>query len=325
MSKHKSLLGLTLSTLMLLSIAACGNTASNDTEDFPSEEITLVVQSPAGGPSDLTARTAAGIAEEKLDTDIIVENRPGGAGSIAFQYVAQQPADGYTLQHIPIEVAMLQYLGYEIQPDDFAMVSQLAQVPTNLTVRADSPYENFEDFVEAAEEQPGELSVANSGAGGSYDVARAILEQEADIELNPVPFGGGGPAATALRAGDVDAATFGTVEALSGVESGDFKVLAVFSDARAPQLPTVPTAQELGYDIQFLTINGIAAPAGTPEEVIDELATAFEATAKTDEFQRTMLSAGAEPVYRGPEEFTEYIQEQDELLSEVMPTLETVE
>lgn len=325
MNIRKPLLWLMVLPVTLLAATACGTTASDDPENYPSEDITIVVQAPAGGPSDLTARTAARIAEKKLDTNIIVENRPGGAGSVAFQYVAQKPADGYTLAHIPIEVAMLQFLDYDIKPKDFEMIAQLAQVPTNLTVKADSPYETFEDFVEAAKEQPGELSVANSGAGGSYNVATAILEQEANIELNPVPFDGGGPAATAVRSGDVDAATVGTVEALSGIESGNLKVLAVFDDKRDPQLPDTPTAKELGYDIEFLTLNGFAAPAGTPEKIVGELAAAFETTAESDEFQKTMQNAGAQPVYRGPDEFTEYLQEQEDLLAEVMPTMKTEE
>jgi len=188
-------ISIVLRTMLLvalaLAVAACGPSVSGSgggTEDYPSEDIRLIVQAEAGGTSDLTARTAAGIAEKKLGTNIVVENRPGAAGSIAMKQVASAQPDGYTLGYLPVEVSMLQYLGYDVKPSDYAMIAQGVQVPATLTVRADSPYETMEDFVRAAKEQPNQMSVGNSGPGSIWHAATGAVEQEAGVELDERGF-----------------------------------------------------------------------------------------------------------------------------------------
>lgn len=311
----------------LLAATACGGGGQGGGskaggEDYPSEDIRLIVQAQAGGTSDLVARTAAGIAEEELGTSIVVENRPGASGSIAMQYVAAQPPDGYTLAFLPVEVSMLEYLGYPVRPDNFAMVSQTNSVPATLTVRADSPYETFEDFIAAAEERPGELTVGNSGPGSIWDAARGAIQQETGFETSGVPFDGGAPAVAALVGGDIDAVSVAVGEVLPNVESGELRVLAVLDEERSPQLSDVPTARELGYDLQILAWGGIGAPADTPEEVVNTLAGAFETVVASEEFRQTLESSGNQPVYKGPEEFTEYARSQSDQFSEIIPALE---
>jgi len=328
MRQFRSCLWIALLSGIMVAVTACGSgggggDAGSDVEEYPSKDIRLIVQAEAGGPSDLNSRTAAGTMEKELGTNIVVENMPGAAGTIAHRFVADQNPDGYTIGLMPVEVAFLQYEGYDVKPEDYDFICELSAGPTLLAVQDDSPYKTFEDFIAAAKENPGQLDVANSGAGSSYHAATGALEQGADIELSPVPFDGGAPAAAALTGGQVDAATVSTAEAVPGVEAGDLRVLAVFDDKRSPQLQDVPTAKELGYDVQPIVIwIGLGAPAGTPKPVIDELAKACKTAVESENFQRTIRNAGYEPTYKGPEEFTEYVQSEAEKYAEIIPKLE---
>lgn len=322
-------ISIVLRTMLLvalaLAVAACGPSvggSGGETEDYPSEDIRLIVQAEAGGTSDLTARTAAGIAEKKLGTNIVVENRPGAAGSIAMKQVASAQPDGYTLGYLPVEVSMLQYLGYDVKPSDYAMIAQGVQVPATLTVRADSPYETMEDFVRAAKEQPNQMSVGNSGPGSIWHAATGAVEQEAGVELEPVPFDGGAPAAAALIAGDLDAVTVGVGEVLPGVEAGDLRTLAVLDEKPAPQLPEVPTAKEAGYEVEVLAWGGFGAPADTPEAVIDELNKAFREAVESEDYTQALAETGNQAAYKGPEEFASYARSQAEVFGRIIPDLE---
>jgi tripartite-type tricarboxylate transporter receptor subunit TctC len=309
-------------------VAACGPAGENggaenaQSEDYPNQDITLVVQAAAGGTSDLTSRTAAKIAEKELGVDIIVENRPGAAGSTAFQYVANQPPDGYTVAHTSVEIAMVEHLGYGVSPEDFEFVAQLNQLPATVVVREDSPYETFDDLIAAAKENPGQISMGNSGPGSVYHVATAAIEQETGAKFNPVPFDGAAPEVPALLGGEIDAAIVGVLEAKPNIDSGKFRGLAVLGEERDPQIRDVPTAKELGYDVVMMAWGGIGAPAGTPQNVIDTLAEAFQKAVETEEFQKTMRNAGNQPLYRGPEEFTGYVQSQSELYGNIIPKME---
>jgi tripartite-type tricarboxylate transporter receptor subunit TctC len=329
--RYSALVGVLLLTGIVLLTAACGGSGASGSDegnsgggsgDYPNKDIRLIVQAAAGGTSDLVARTAAGIAEKELGTNIVVENRPGAAGSIAMKFVASQPPDGYTIGYLPVEVAMLEYLGYDVSPKDFALISQLNSGSTTLTVRANSPYESFEDFIAAAKERPGKLTVGNSGPGSIYHVATGAIEQETGVDLTPVPFDGGAPAAAALIAGDVDATTVSVGEVLPGVKAGDLRVLAVLSEERSPILEDVPTAKDLGYDISVDIWGGVGAPADAPPEVVDTLSKAFRTAVESEKFAKTLENTGNQPTYKGPKEFTEYVNQQSEQFSRIIPELE---
>ncbi len=299
-----------------LLLTACGG-GGEDAADYPSKDITFIVQAAAGGGSDLASRTLASALEPILDTSIIVENRPGAAGSTAMQYVADQDADGYTIGFIPVEIAMLGHLGYDVDPENYDFLGQIMNAPAVLSVPADSPYETLEDFVTASTEQP--LSVGNSGAGSIWEAVTFALEDSTGAQLDPVPFDGGAPAVTAVIGGQVDATVSGAGEALTGYEEGQLRVLAVFADEAHPQMPDVPTTVELGYDdLQFGGWGGVYAPAGLPEEVHDTLENAIEEAANSDSFTETMTKAGNVPVYKDAEEFTQWVNDQYERFGEIL-------
>lgn len=318
--------GVGVTGAVMLGVVGCsgsGNSQSgSNANDYPQKNINLIVQAAAGGTSDLTARTAAKIAEKKLGTNIVVQNRPGAAGSIAMRYVASQPPDGYTIGYLPVEVSMLQYLGYQVKPKDFALINQTNSVPATLTVQANSPYKSYEDFMSAAKKKSGKLSVGNSGPGSIWQAATVAMEQEANVKLKPVPFDGGAPAVAALVGGKIDAVSVAVAEVLSNVKGGKLRVLAVLADKRNPQLPDVPTAKELGHDVQILSWGGFGAPSGTPGQIIDKLNKAFESTVKSDKFRKTLKNSGIDPTYKGPEAFTQFVQSQSKKFSKIVPDME---
>lgn len=313
---------------LAVSIASCGSKAGQSADEsgagsYPSKPITLIVQAEAGGTSDLVARTAAGLMEKTLDTSIVVENRPGAAGSTAMNYVAKQPADGYTLGYLPVEVSYLGKAGYpSIDPKNYTYIGQTNQVASTLAVRADSKWKTVDDFVAAAKADPGSLSVGNSGPGSIWHIATGAIEKEAGVDLNPVPFDGGAPAVGALVGGKIDAVTVGTSEVLSNVKSGKLRALAVLSDDRATQLPKVPTAAQQGHDIQVLAWGGFGAPKGTPPKVIDTLAAALKKAVASKDFKSKLANTGNDPVWRGPKEFKTFVLNESDQYQSIVQDLD---
>ena len=318
--RSKMLVGVVLAAVVTTG-AGCGGSGTEGSEDFPSKDIQLIVQARAGGTSDLVARTIATGIESKLGQKIVVENRPGASGSIAMSYVAGQRPDGYTIAYLPVEVSMLQHLGYTVKPDQFAMVAGAISLPAVLTVPADSPYQTLEDFLAAAKARPGELTVGNSGPGSIWHAATGAVEQAGGVKLRPVPFDGGAPAVTALLGKKIDAVSVGASEVLSGVKAGDLRALAVLAEERNPQLPEVPTAKEAGLDAVMSAWGGFGAPAGTPQPVVDRLAAEIKTVVTSPEFADAMAKQGIETVYRDPQAFSAFAAEQSEVFAQIVPEL----
>ncbi|MFD6952083.1 hypothetical protein A6A08_02650 [Nocardiopsis sp. TSRI0078] len=281
---------------------------SEDTTDYPSQDITLVVPYDAGGASDLAARTLAAEMEESLGQSIIVENRSGGAGSVGLQDLAGRAADGYSIGYLPVETVMLGYQGYDVDPADYDLVGQMVSVPATIAVPADSPHETLDDLVKAAKEDPDSVTVSNSGAGSIWEAATRELGATADAEFRPVPFDGGAPAVTAAVGEQVDAVVAGISETAPAHEEGQLRVLAVFDSEPSEALPDVETAGEQGVDVVIGGWGGIGAPAGVPEEVLDKLEEAFSAAAESEEFRTIISDSGNIPVNVPAGEFAEFVE-----------------
>jgi len=288
-----------------LTLAACSTGDAAGEATFPDDDVTLIVQAAAGGGSDLTSRALATELEPVLGQSVVVENRPGAAGSTAMQFVADQDADGYTIGFSPVEIAMLGHEGYDVDPADYDFLGQIMLAPGVLVVPADSPYDTLEEFVDAAQGET--LAVANSGAGSIWEAAALGLAADTGAQLEPVPFDGGGPALAAAVGSQVDAAVAGAGEVSAAVADKQVKALAVFHEETYPELPDVPTAAEAGYDLEFGGWGGIYAPAGLPDEVRTTLEAAIEEAATSDGFVETVSGSGNLPVYKTADEFTEFV------------------
>lgn len=294
----------TAAAAAVLVASGCSNGGNGDDAEFPTDNITLIVQAAAGGGSDLASRALAESLEPVLGTNIVVENRPGASGSTAMLYVKDQPADGYTIGFGPVEISMLGSMNYDIHPDDYDMLGQIMLGPGVLSVPANSPYDSLQEFVEAAQSE--ELTMSNSGAGSIWEMLGASLAQETGAQIRPVPFDGGAPAVAAVLGNQVDAAGSGVNEVKQYMEDGDLKVLAIFHSERHPELPDVPTAAEEGYDIEIGGWGGIYAPKDLPDDVHATLEAAIAEAVEADAYQDIITSSGNLVVYRDSAEFTEF-------------------
>jgi tripartite-type tricarboxylate transporter receptor subunit TctC len=318
---RRALIGLAALSVVLLVLGSCtavhlSRRGSDDAGTYPKRDITMVVQAAAGGTSDLVARTMAKEMERVLAGRIVVENRPGASGSIALRYVAGQPADGYTLAYVPVEIAMLKYQGYDVSPDRFTLLGQVLTVPAVIVVRTGSPYQTLRDLTAAA--GSGTVTLATAGAGSIWDVSGRLLGRHAGVSFKAVPFNGGAPSVAAVLAGQVDTAVVGASEAVAAVKDGRLRALAVLDAKRNDQIPHVPTGTEAGVDITIGGWGGIAAPVGLPAGVRSKLVDAVKQAARSESYGTTLTKAGATPVYLGPDEFTAFARAESRRFGELI-------
>lgn len=301
-------------TAVTLAFTGCANRTGDDTaaDGYPSKPITLIVPYSAGGASDLAARTLATEIEQTLGQSIVVENRTGGSGSVGLTYLAASQADGYTIGYLPVETVMLQYQGYDVDPTEFDPLGQIVSVPATIAVAADSPYQTLDDLIEAAKAAPGTITVSNSGAGSIWQAATFALNEVAGVEFKPIPFDGGAPAVTAAVGGQVDAVAAGISETAAAQADGRLRVLAVLAEEPSEALAGVPTASELGYEVNIGGWGAIGAPQGVPDEVRQVLIDAIKAGVESEAFIEVIEKAGNLPVYTAPAEFAEFYQSESE-------------
>jgi len=249
---------------------------------YPDRPITYIISFNPGGESDITARLQEPVLEEILGVDINVTHKPGGGGAVAWsEFQRTAKPDGYTLiginiPHIIGQPMLRKDTGYET--DDFAYIMWFHFTPNALIVRADSPFKTLKDFIDYAKEHPKVITVGGSGSQSANHLETLRLEREAGIKLTYIPHTGTGPLAPAILGGHLSALMNYT---MLPVQLGDkVRVLAVAADERVETLPDVPTFKELGYNIVGGAFRGVAAPKGTPKEIVDKLADAFTRTNK---------------------------------------------
>ncbi|MGQ9473639.1 MAG: tripartite tricarboxylate transporter substrate binding protein [Candidatus Caldatribacteriaceae bacterium] len=287
---------------------------------FPEREILLIIQAAPGGVSDAVGRAMALASQEILGVPITPTNITGAAGAIAMGKLKESKPDGYTIGYVPVELSMVKALGYaDISPSDFDLVMRTNIVPAALTVRADAPYKTLEEFVAYAKENPGKILVGTSGTGSIWHIAGLALEEAAGIKFTFVPFDGAAPSVAALLGGHINAVTCSPSEVLSGVQAGDLKILAVLSDTRTQLFPDVPTAKELGYEVNVMAWGGFALPKGVPKEVYDTIADAFYKGFQSEIFKKAMEERGIQMAYLDGPAFADFAQKQFEMYMELIP------
>lgn len=289
---------------------------------YPSKEIKLIVQASPGGTSDTVSRVMAGLIEEDLGAPIVCENKPGASGALAFSYVARRPADGYTIGHAPVELAMVRALGYaDIGPSDVSLICMVSKTAPALVVRSDSRWETFEEFVADAGQEPGRVIMANSGIGSIWHFNVLLLEQGAGVRFTHLPYAGSSGSLVSLIGGHSDAAIAGVGEVVAHVQSGSLRTLAVFDTHRSGVLPDVPTTHELGYPIGAPAWSGFFGPAGLPEPTVKQLASAFKEAFQTPEWEKLCAERGMEALYFDHEAFNRFALEQQEFFDGAIPKL----
>lgn len=261
-------------TRLALLVAAAALIGAAQAADWPAAQpIKLIVPSAAGGTPDQTSRRLASYLQEKLKQSVVVENRPGAAGTIAMQAVATAKPDGYTLGFgnivtMAINRSLIAKMPYN--PDkDLAPVAVLTQVPNVLVVRKDLPATSVRELVISAKSQPGRLTMGSGGNGTTSHLSGEILKEKAGVSFNHIPYRGAPQAQIDLIGGQIDFMFDNLPSMLNAIQSGKVRALAVTSKRRSALLPDVPTMEEAGLaGFEVVAWGGIVAPAGTPRSVI---------------------------------------------------------
>lgn len=305
----KTLLPLLRASLLTLGVAA----ASAAHAAYPDKPIRLVVGFPAGQATDVIARVFARKLQDTLGQPVFVDNKAGAAGIIGSDIVAKSPPDGYTLlvgSSGPMAINPSLYSKLPYHPlKDFAPVSLLAVVPLFLAVNPQFPAQTAADLVKVAKERPGKINYGSAGSGVTSHLTMELFKHAQGIDLTHVPYKGSPAAVTDLIGGQVSV-MFDTGPALlPHMRSGKVRVLAVASKTRNAAAPDVPTMAEAGLgDFEAPAWVGLAAPKGTPNEVIDALQKALAVWRDAPDVRAQLTGVGAEPTAMTPAEFTKYIQ-----------------
>ena len=275
--------------------------------DFPAHAITLVVAASPGGGVDNVARLVAKGLSESLHQPVIIANRPGAHSRLAYAAVINEPPDGHTLLVTTATAAIDIVIDPKASPnalDDFVPVSTLATTDLVLVVSPSLHVRSVGELIAAARKAPGQLNFATPGPGTPYHLEGELFKGRTGIDIVHVPYKGLVHALTALMNGDVQMTFSSLPAALPFVKAGTLRALAVASPARSSLLPDVPTMKEAGVDgVDTVVWYGILAPAGTPQDTVDTLASAVRDASRSPEYRKTLLSMGAKPFATSPDEF----------------------
>ena len=273
-------------------------------QQWPNRPITLIVSYPPGGTADLMARTIAPPLGKILGTSVVVENKPGASGQIAAAFVAKANADGYTL--------MLDASSYSVNPSlypklpydpnkEFKTLAVLALYPNVLLVNPAFPAKSVKDLIAMAKAKPNSIAFASSGKGSAQHLAGALFEVQAGVEMQHIPYKGGGPALNDVIGGQVPV-FFGSVASTKQhVDSGKLNALAVTGKKRASSMPNVPTMAEAGVpSYEVYEWNAVFAPAATPAPIVQKLSDAIAKVMQSPDRKSTRLNSSHSSVSRMP-------------------------
>lgn len=299
-----------LAALLLASLAFAG-VAADDAVGYPSRPITVVVGYPPGGATDIIARLVSTKLSQALGQPVIVENKPGAGSNIATEQVVRAQPDGHTLLVETIANATNMTVYKNVKYDstrDLAPIVQFMSSPSVLVVSPSLKAKDLKSLIALAKAEPGKLTYASSGIGGSPHLAGELLELRAGIDMIHVPYKGATPAMVDVISGHVSMGFMTSLGALEQIQAGKLRPIAVAYAKRLPELPEVPTMAEAGLDnFEVSSWNGLAAPAGTPEAIIRKLNQEVNKILALPDVREQLRTLGAQPVGGTPQAFSSYV------------------
>lgn len=301
---RRAFLATTAASAATLALLA-STTAPAHAQAWPSKPVTLVVPNPPGGVVDTSARLLSDPLSRLLGQTVIVENKGGASGNIAYQQVALAPKDGHML--------LISYSAYHVgnpsmfsklpwAQKDFAPVALLTAATNVVAAHPSVPANTLKEFIAYANANPGKLNYASQGNGSLSHVGTALLEQTAGFEMTHVPYKGSGPAIQDVLGGQVQVFMTTPPSVMGHVQAGKLKAFAVTGKTRHPGLPNVPTTAEAGLgNFELEAWVGLFAPAGTPPAVVQQLTEKVKAALATPEAKAMADRTGIEIRYLGPD------------------------
>jgi tripartite-type tricarboxylate transporter receptor subunit TctC len=301
---------LAASTFALLALPAPSAAA----DAYPSKPVSAVVPMAAGGSSDLLARAVEKYWAKYQKQPLVVVNKPGGGGVVGTEGVVRSKPDGYTLyigygSGHDVVMPTLQKMPYD-PAKDLIPVARISIHSVVIVTGAKSPFNSIKDVIAYSKKEGKPVTTAVSVKAGAVDLALTAFGKAAGINIVTVPFAGGAEATTALAGGHLMIGGGHPSEIIPHIKAGRFKALAVVLPQRDPTLPDVPTLIEQGVDVAtWGSIKGVAAPAGTPKEVVKDIEATIKKICEDPEFQKTMANLNQPVMYQGSEDFAKFIRQ----------------
>ncbi len=284
-------------------------------DDYPTRSIRLIIPFPPGGSNDVVGRIVANQLGQKLGQTVFVDNRAGAGGVVGTDLAAKATPDGYTLLIISIAHAVNPWL-YKLPYDplkDFVPVAIIATGTNVLSVNPKVPVHSVKKLVDLAKQKPGVLNYASAGIGSFQHLSGELFKLTAGVDIQHVPYKGGGPSMLAVIAGEAEVMFSSIVQTVPSIQSGQLRALATGGEKRSPILPDLPTIAEAGVP-GYVATNwwGIIAPAGTPQPVVDKVHGAVEQILTSAETKKYLDNEGAAPVPMSAADFGKFIASETE-------------
>ncbi len=272
--------------------------------DFPTKEVQIIIPWAAGGATDLIFRALAATSGKYLGKAVVVVNKPGGGSTVGYLAAAQAPPDGHTLVSAVTPLTIVPHqVATTFSYKNFDPVINVVSDPSMFLSRSDAPWKSLKEFLDFAKKNPGMITVGNSGAGGGVHLVAVAFEKAAGVKFNHIPFSGGGPSVVAAMGGHINAISVSPPEGVEQIKAGKLKIIALFAEKRMEMFPQVPTVKEQGIDFAMGMWRGLAAPKGTPPDVVKKLHDAFKKGMDDPVFRKNAQDMAVHLSYLGPQEF----------------------
>jgi tripartite-type tricarboxylate transporter receptor subunit TctC len=299
--------------LAAIAVAALLTTPlANAQANYPDKPIRLVVPFPAGGSIDMVARIVAPKLSANLGVPVLVDNRPGASGNIAFDFVAKSPKDGYTLLMGNTSLASNPHMFAKLSFSplkDLAPIIRVADQPNVLIVNTKWPFKSVAELIAHAKANPGKLSFGTSGIGQPQDVAARLFMQMTGTDMLNVPYKGGAPALADLLGGQIDLMFETAPTAVPYAKSGKLRALAVTTEKRLDTLPDIPTLADAGVaGYKSVAWVGLIAPAGTPQPILLKLNAEMRSILATPEVSAQLAGNSLQIVGGSSADFTKFME-----------------
>jgi tripartite-type tricarboxylate transporter receptor subunit TctC len=300
-----------------------GPLAAQAQAPYPSQAIKFIVPYAAGGLPDTTARIVGVKLQDRIGQSVVVENRPGGAGSVAVSALSQAAADGYTLMvtdgsTVTVNPVLFKSLSYTAK--DVTPISLLARAPLFLAVHSDVPVNSLKEFIDYVKARPGQINYGSSGVGSAHHLSMEAMKAALDLNMTHIPYRGTGQSVPALLGGHVQVLFSAYPSLAAALADKRVKLLATNGAQPSPQAPDVPPIGSVipGYDLASMV--GLFVRTGTPPAIIKKLADEAVAVVKVAETRKQMEGAGIEPAAEGPDALAKYLAAEADHVGKVIAT-----
>ncbi|HJS78241.1 MAG TPA: tripartite tricarboxylate transporter substrate binding protein [Burkholderiales bacterium] len=279
---------------------------------YPERPIRMIVPWAAGGDTDNIFRPFAPLLQKHIGQTVVIANVGGASGTRGAKEAKDAPPDGYTLYSVHEYIHSTYYAGVaDVQYNDFEPICLISSTPSVLTASPKTPWKSWQELAADAKARPGQISVGATLASTSHFFP-ALIEKASGLKFKYVSYEGLAPRMNAILGGHIDL-TDSNLTQKGKVEAGQLKFIAIATEKRHPEMPSVPTLKELGVNVVYDVNRGIMAPKGTPADVLAKLGSACAAATKEPEFAKAMRLQGTDVRYLGRAEYAKWLKETDDL------------